>query len=80
MAISGSLRRPQSGRKISTSGLRSAGVVSGCNDPNRTMKGGEQMDFKESMNIMLKILAMLDKIYHAVVKDAEDAEEPEEEE
>lgn len=32
------------------------------------------MDFKETMNILLKILAMVDKIYHAVVKDAEDAE------
>ena len=32
------------------------------------------MDFKETMNVLLKILAMVDKIYHAVVKDAEDAE------
>ena len=32
------------------------------------------MDFKETMSILLKILAMVDKIYHAVVKDAEDAE------
>lgn len=77
VAISGSLRRPQSGRKTSTSGLRSAGVVSGCNDPNKTMKGSEQMDFKESMNILLKILAMVDKIYHAVVKDPEEPEEEE---
>ena len=38
------------------------------------------MDFKETMNILLKILAMVDKIYHAVVKDAEDAEDAEEEE
>lgn len=77
VAISGSLRRPQSGRKTSTSGLRSVGAVSGCNNPNRTMKGGEQMDFKESMNILLKILAMVDKIYHAVVKDPEEPEEEE---
>lgn len=35
------------------------------------------MDFKETMNILLKILAMVDKIYHAVVKDAEDAEDAE---
>ena len=35
------------------------------------------MDFKETMNILLKILAMVDKIYHAVVKDAEDAEDEE---
>lgn len=33
------------------------------------------MDFKETMNILLKILAMVDKIYHAVVKDAEDEED-----
>lgn len=77
VAISGSLRRPQSGRKTSTSGLRSAGAVSGCNDQNRTMKGGEKMDFNESMNIFLKILAMLDKIYHAIVKDEEEPEEEE---
>lgn len=38
------------------------------------------MDFKETMNILLKILAMVDKIYHAVVKDAEDADEEENEE
>lgn len=30
------------------------------------------------MNILLKIMAMVDKIYHAVVKDAEDADEREE--
>lgn len=35
------------------------------------------MDFKETMSILLKILAMVDKIYHAVVKDAEDAEDEE---
>ena len=35
------------------------------------------MDFKESMNILLKILAMVDKIYHAVVKDTEESEEKE---
>lgn len=38
------------------------------------------MDFKEAMNILLKILAMVDKIYHAVVKDAEDAEDADERE
>ena len=36
------------------------------------------MDFKETMSVLLKILAMVDKIYHAVVNDAEDAEESEE--
>ena len=41
------------------------------------MKGGEQMDFNESMNIFLKILAMLDKIYHAIVKDEEESEKEE---
>nr|DAH58798.1 MAG TPA: hypothetical protein [Microviridae sp.] len=35
------------------------------------------MDFKETMNILLKILAMVDKIYHAVVKDADDDESKE---
>ena len=35
------------------------------------------MDFKENMNILLKILAMVDKIYHAVVKDPEEPEEEE---
>lgn len=77
---SGILRRPQSGRKTSTSDRRSAGAVSDYNEdntPNKTMKGGEQMDFKESMNILMKILAMVDKIYHAVVKDAEETEEEE---
>lgn len=38
------------------------------------------MDFKEAMNILLKILAMVDKIYHAVVKDAEDAEDADKDE
>lgn len=33
------------------------------------------MDFNESVNIFLKILEMLDKIYHAIVNDADDAEE-----
>lgn len=32
------------------------------------------------MNILLKILAMVDKIYHAVIKDAEDENEDESEE
>lgn len=77
VATSGSLRRPQSGRKTSTSGRRSAGAASDCNVPNGTMKGGEQMDFNESMNIFLKILAMLDKIYHAIVKEEEKPEEEE---
>lgn len=35
------------------------------------------MDFNESMNIFLKILAMLDKIYHAIVKEEEKTEEEE---
>lgn len=30
------------------------------------------MNFKETMDILLKILAMVDKIYHAVVKDPDD--------
>ena len=77
VATSESLRRPQSERKTSTSARRSAGAASGCNVPNRTMKGGEQMDFNESMNIFLKILAMLDKIYHAIVKEEEETEEEE---
>lgn len=38
------------------------------------------MDFKETMSILMKILAMVDKIYHAVVKDAEDADKDESEE
>lgn len=33
------------------------------------------MNFKETMDILLKILAMVDKIYHAVVKDADEEEE-----
>lgn len=32
------------------------------------------MDFKETMNILMKILAMVDKIYHTIVKDADDDE------
>lgn len=35
------------------------------------------MDFKETMKILLKIMNMVDKIYHAIVKDAEDADEAE---
>ena len=35
------------------------------------------MDFKENMKILLKILEMVDKIYHAVVKEAEDFEKEE---
>lgn len=81
METSGSLRRPQNGRKTSTSGQKSAGAASDYNVPNgttnETMKGGEQMDFNESMNIFLKILAMLDKIYHAIVKEEEETEEEE---
>lgn len=38
------------------------------------------MDFKETMKILLKIMAMVDKIYHAIVKDAEDADKDEREE
>lgn len=52
-------------------------AASGCNVPNGTMKGGEQMDFNESMNIFLKILAMLDKIYHAIVKEEDETEKEE---
>ena len=37
------------------------------------------MDFKETMSVLLKILAMVDKIYHAVVNDAEDDAEDEKE-
>lgn len=33
------------------------------------------MNFKETMDILLKILAMVDKIYHAVVKEPDDNEE-----
>lgn len=32
------------------------------------------MNFKETMDILMKILAMVDKIYHAVVKEPEDNE------
>lgn len=35
------------------------------------------MDFKETMKILLKIMEMVDKIYHAVVKDAEDEKDAE---
>ena len=38
------------------------------------------MDFKETMSILLKIMAMVENIYHAVVKDAEDADKDESEE
>lgn len=37
------------------------------------------MDFKETMSILMKIMNMVDKIYHAIVKDAEDANEDESE-
>lgn len=30
------------------------------------------MEFNEIMNTLLRVLEMLDKIYHAVVKDEED--------
>lgn len=80
MATSGVLRRPRSERKTSTSDRKSAGAAFGCNAPHGTKKGGESMDFKETMSILLKILAMVDKIYHAVVKDAEDADKDESEE
>lgn len=33
------------------------------------------MNFKETMDILMKILAMVDKIYHAVVKDDNDDNE-----
>lgn len=33
------------------------------------------MNFKEAMDILLKILAMVDKIYHAVVKESDENEE-----
>lgn len=32
------------------------------------------MNFKETMDILMKILAMVDKIYHAVVKEPENNE------
>lgn len=79
MATSSVLRRLRSEQKTSTSDRRSAGAASGCNVPNGTKKRGESMDFKETMSILLKILAMVDKIYHAVVKDAEDENEDESE-
>ena len=37
------------------------------------------MDFKENMKILMKILDMVDKIYHTIVENA-DVEEKEEEE
>jgi hypothetical protein len=33
------------------------------------------MNFKETMDILLKILAMVDKIYHAVVKEPDNDNE-----
>jgi hypothetical protein len=33
------------------------------------------MNFKETMDILLKILAMVDEIYHAVVKKPDENEE-----
>lgn len=36
------------------------------------------MNFKETMDILLKILAMVDKIYHAVVKEHDDNNDNEE--
>lgn len=30
------------------------------------------MNFKDTMEVLLKILAMVDKIYHAVVKEPND--------
>lgn len=80
METNSGLRRLRSGQKTSTSDRRSAGAASECNIPHGTKKGGESMDFKETMSILLKILAMVDKIYHAVVKDAEDAEDADEDE
>lgn len=38
------------------------------------------MDFKETMSVLLKILAMVDKIYHAVVNDAEENDAEDEKE
>lgn len=74
------LRRLQSERKTSTSDRRSAGAEFGCNIPHGTKKEGKSMNFKETMSILKKILAMVDKIYHAVVKDEEDTDEDESEE
>lgn len=36
------------------------------------------MNFKETMDILLKILAMVDKIYHAVVKEPNENDENDE--
>ena len=36
------------------------------------------MNFKETMDILLKILAMVDKIYHAVVEENDDNNDNEE--
>lgn len=80
VATSNALHRPRSERKTSTSDRKSAGAAFGCNAPHGTKKEGESMDFKEAMNILLKILAMVDKIYHAVVKDAEDADKEDKDE
>lgn len=33
------------------------------------------MNFKETMDILMKILAMVDKIYHAVVENADEENE-----
>lgn len=33
------------------------------------------MNFKETTDILLKILAMVDKIYHAVIKESDDDNE-----
>lgn len=32
------------------------------------------MNFKETMDILMKILAMVDKIYHAVIKEDDNEE------
>jgi hypothetical protein len=80
VATSGNLRRLRSGRKTSTSDRRSAGAAFGYNVPHKTKKGGESMDIKETMNILLKILDMVDKIYHTIIKDAEDEDKEENEE
>ena len=74
MATRSDLRRPRSERKTSTSDRRSAGAAFGCNVPHGTKKGSESMNFKEAMDTLLKILAMVDKIYHAVVMDADEEE------
>lgn len=36
------------------------------------------MNFKDTMEVLLKILAMVDKIYHAVVKEPDDNNDNEE--